>query len=42
VVAVFRQQLVGDAGIVIGIPTKEDRLRRQPCWVIIWIAFVTR
>jgi hypothetical protein len=30
VVVVFRQQLVGVAGIVVGIPTKEDRLCRLP------------
>ena len=33
--AIFHQQLGGDVGVVVGIPTKEDRLRCLPGQVII-------
>ena len=32
---IFRRQLGDDAGVVVGIPTKEDRLRCLPGQVII-------
>jgi hypothetical protein len=33
-VAVFHRHLGGNAGVVIGIPVKEDRLRRLPGQVV--------
>jgi hypothetical protein len=42
VAAVFCRQLGGDAGVVIGIPTKEDHLRHLSGQVIIGLTQLCR